>query len=356
MNARCGNIRAVAGGCLLCLSMVAGCLREPVQTPYQQLEAAGEQVVEQLVKARRALGDGNYTRALGMLDSLLLNIPDLPEAHYLRGEILLQLYKLDEADAAFKETVTHDPYHRGGWYKRGHVAIEKGQYHQAISMYRRQQEAVLSSPDELRTYYEDEDASVLTLTWMQIGRSYELLQVADSARWAYEEALALDSTQAQANAWLANLYDEEGQTDEALHYMRRALHYDSGNPDFAYQLGTLLFENGNLEESLPLLEHVIAVQPWNPGAHYNLGRALIALGREEEGRPYLALTEKLQNLDQEIDLARAAAASYPNDPARWQKLANLLGYAGRREEQRQALAVARAVAQHADAQIRADTQ
>lgn len=312
--------------------------------------------MQQLVEARRAVENGKYATGLGLLDSLLLDVPDLPEAHYLRGDILLLLYKLDEADAAFKETVTHDPYHRGGWYKRGHVAIEKGQYHQAISMYNRQKEVVLSSPDELRTYYDDEDASVLTLTWMQIGRSYELLQVVDSAQWAYEEALALDSTQAQANAWLANLYDEVGQTDEALHFMRRALQYDSGNPEFAYQLGTLLFKNGNLEESLPLLKHVIAVQPWNPGAHYNLGRALIAVGREEEGRHYLALTEKLQNLDQEIDLARAAAASYPNDPARWQKLANLLGYAGRREEQRHASAVAQTILKDAGKDESKDAQ
>jgi tetratricopeptide (TPR) repeat protein len=157
--------------------------------------------------------------------------------------------------------------------------------------------------------------------------------------------LALDSTHAQASAWLANLYEEEGRMAEALSYMQRAWRYGRGNLEFAYELGTLLLEQGRFEEAHPLLERVTTAQPWNAGAHYNLGSTLIALGHEEEGQRLLAVTDQLQDLDQEIAYAQAAVARYPDEPARWRVLAELFGRAGRREEQQHAYLVARSLAQ-----------
>ena len=88
-------------------------------------------------------------------------------------------------------------------------------------------------------------------------------------------------------------------------------------------------------------------RPYDAGARYNPGRALKALGREEEACSHLEATEALQYLDQEIEQARAAAARYPDDPARWRALAAWLGHAGRHVEQRQALAVARVASRKA---------
>jgi tetratricopeptide (TPR) repeat protein len=339
--------RQAAATGVLVLLVVAGCAREAVPTPDERLQAAGAHARHLLTQAREATNAGEYAAALGLVDSLLNVAPDLPDAHYQRGHILMQLYQLEEADEAFKQAVALDPYHRGGWYRRGHVALEQGRYREAIRLYHRQTDVILSSPKALREYHRRTDETALPQSWVQIGRVYELLQRPDSARWAYEEALALDSTHAQANAWLSGLYEEEGRIQEALAYIRRAWRQEPQNPDFAYQLGTLLLEQGNLTEALPLLEHVVAVQPGNAGAHYNLGRTLIALGRAEEGQQHLALTNDLQDLEQVIGYARAAVARFPDDPARWQTLADLLGRAGRREEQQQAYAVVRALAQNA---------
>jgi len=340
---------AVLGG-LLFLLVVAGCNREPIPTPYDRLQAVGKDAMQLLTQAREATNMGQYTVALGLVDSLLSVAPDLPDAHYQRGEILMKLYQLDGADEAFKQTVALDPYHRGGWYRRGHVAIERGHYHEAIRLYHHQKEVILSSPKVLREYHRRTDETALAQSWLQVGRAYELLQRPDSARWAYEAVLVLDSTHAQANAWLAGLYDEEGQIQQALTHIRRAWRQEPRNPDFAYQLGTVLLEKGSPEEALPLLEYVVSVQPWKAGAHYNLGRTLIALGRAEEGQQHLAVTDQLQGLDQAIGYAYATVARFPDDEERWRTLAELLGRVGRREEQQQAAAVARALAQNAEGQ------
>jgi tetratricopeptide (TPR) repeat protein len=334
--------------------MVAGCGGEVVPMPAERLAAAGEEAVALLGQAREATRSGRYAEALVLVDSLLGVSPALPEGHYQRGLILMELYQIEAADTAFAQTLAHDPYHRGGWYKRGHVAFEQGDYQKAITRYQRQRTVTLSSPKALRAYYRETDPTVLAQSWLQIGRAYELLHRPDSARGAYEEVLAIDSTHAQASAWLSGLYAEQGQTAEALAHARRAWRHARGNPDFAYQLGSLLFENGSLEEALPFLQHTAAIQPWRPGVHYNLGRILTALGRLEEGQRHLAVTDRLQVLDQEINQARAAVAGFPSDPARWRTLADLLGRAGRREEQQQALAVARTLIQNAEAQPRSN--
>lgn len=354
MNKRRASLSAAVVGCLLW--MAPGCAREPVRTPAERLQAAGEQAVELLAQTRQATNAGQYVEALGFVDRLLSVAPELPEAHYRHGHILMELYQLEAADAAYAQAVALDPYHRGGWYKRGHVAFEQGQYREAIRRYQRQREVIESSPEKLRQYHRQTDETALPQAWLQIGRAYQLLQRPDSARWAYEEVLALDTTHAQASAWLAGLYDEQGRTQEALMHARRAWRHGKGNPDFGYQLGTLLFKNGSLQEALLLLTHTAAAQPWRPGVHYNLGRILMALGRTEEGQRHLAVTDQWQELDQEIDQARAAAARFPNDPARWRVLADLLGRAGRRDEQQQTLAVARAVAQNAEEQTPSASQ
>jgi len=343
------NRRALKG--LLFMLVVFGCTREQVTTPDERLQAAGEHAAGLLTQARQATNAGNYTKAFGLVDSLIRAAPDLPDAYYQRGYLLMQLYQLEAAQEAFREVVALDPYHRGGWYHQGHVFFEQGRYREAIRLYHHQKEVILSSPKALRAYHRRADETALPQTWLQIGRAYELLQRPDSARWAYEKVLALDSTHAQANAWIAGLYDEEGRTQEALASLRRAWLKGQDNPDFAYQFGRLLLKNGQLQEALPLFNYAAARQPWMPGVYYNLGRTLIALGRREEGERHLAVTDQLQELDQQIDMVRAGIARYPDNVARWRELADLLENAGRRVEGQQVREVVRTLTQYVDEEV-----
>lgn len=356
MGERQVYIQAVAVGCLLCVLALPRCMQETVRTPAERLEAAGGSAAELLVQSRQATSEGQYPEALALADSLIAMAPDLPAAYYQRGQILMRLYQLEEADEAFEQTTELDPYHWGGWHQRGHVAFEQGSYYEALRRYHRQREVIESSPENIQAYYRPMHEAALPQVWVQIGRTYELLQKPDSAQMIYEKVLALDSTHAQANIWLADLYENEGRIEEALIHARRAWRQEQKNPEIAYQLGRLLLKNEQPAAALPLLEYASSVQPWEPGVHYNLGRTLIALGRTEEGQQYLDATDEMQDLDQAIDQARAAAAQYPNDPARWREVARLLGRAGREGEQQQALAVARALTEGAATNTPAATE
>ncbi len=328
-------------GCFAAWLALAGC-GAPAQTPAERLQAADEDVRRLLVDAREEEAAGRYPEALALTDSLLSRAPDLPEAYMLLGSVRMRTYQLALADEAFARAMALDPYLRDGWFRRGHVAFEEGRYSEAIRRYRLQREVILSSPEPVRAFYRRTDAAVLSRAWTQTGRTYELLNLPDSAAWAYREALARDSTHAQAHAWLAELHDEAGRTEEALSHARAAWEQDREQVDFAYRLGALLLKTGDAERALPLLERAAYAKPYESSFRYNYGRALIALGRLEEGQRHVDATEALEDLDNQIGMARAAAAYYPDDPARWRALANWFAQAGREAERRQALEIARA--------------
>ena len=316
----------------------AGC-QAPAQTPVERLQEAGQEAAALLGQVRVLSQEGKYAQGMALADSLVQRAPALPEAYYERGLLLIQLHQLDDADLDLERAVTLDPHHRGGWYQRGHVAFEQRNYREAIARYDRQRAVIESSPGDLRDFYKQVDQTALPQIWLQIGRSYELMNVADSATWAYRHALALDSTHAQAHGWVGELLKQEGELDAALDHSRKAMYYSGGHPDFAYQLGLIYFERGALEEAIPLFDRVVKQQPWNASAHYNLGRSLVGMGRSEEGQAHLNRVDPLQDLDQSIEYARAAVSQFPDEPARWRQLARLLDQAGRVQEQQQVLHV-----------------
>ena len=317
----------------LCIVAATGCQLQSAQTPVDQLQEAGEGAAALLGQVRSAAQEARYALAIELADSLIGLAPNLPQAYYERGLLLVQLRQLEAADSDLEAATVLDPHHRGAWYQRGHVAFEQRDYREAIARYEQQRQVIEQSPRSLQTFYEETDQLALPQIWLQVGRSYELMNVADSAKWAYTHVLRLDSTRAQAHAWLSQLLKAEGDLKSALQHSQKALYYNNGNPEFAYQLGMLYFENGDLEEAIPLLDRVVVQQPWNASAHYNLGRSLVGSGRMQEGQEHLDQVEHLQNLEQNIEYARAAIARFPDDPGRWRQLSQLLGQAGRVQEQ-----------------------
>lgn len=275
---------------------------------------------------QRAYGQETYDVALALADSAARYAPYLADIPFLRGLIFSKLNRFDEAQAAYERVLELDPAYRSAWFNLGHNAFLQGQYRDALGFYQKEAATLDTSPE----------ASPLLL---QIGRAYARLGVPDSARRAYEQALAADSANAQAYHWLSELDAQAGELAQALDHARRALRLNPDHPEYRYGVGGLLFRTGAVEEAVGHLEAVVRQQPWHAGAHYNLGRALMTLGRRDEAQSYLKKADRLQSLNADIALAQLATFQYPMDPNRWAQLAALLGQAGRRDEARQAASV-----------------
>lgn len=306
---------------LLILALVVAC------------ESSREEVVSPAVRTllwdfQNAYERSQYTRALALLDSAVLYAPQYARLHYLRGDVLSTLYRFDEADASFARVQEIDPRYPSAAYRRGNNAFFVGQTRQALGHYYREQKVVGRPAD-------------VSAVWAQIGRTYARLGVADSARTAYEKAIAADGTNDQVWEWLAELSEDAGQLDSALRRIQEAIKLDPDRPSYQYLAGALQYRMGDFDSALVHLEAVIAAEPWHPGAHYNLGRSLMALGRTEEAAVHLAATDRLQALQADIVLAKFAARQNPQGQSEWSVLGMLYEEAGQFEEARHAHRIAR---------------
>lgn len=315
----------------------SGC-RSAEQTPVQQ--QIDPEVAPYIAEMQRATGRSDFEAALAFSDSALQHDPDLAVVHFLRGNVFTEMSQLGEAQAAYERVLAIDPYYRGTWFKLGNNAFLQGQYREAIARYEKEQEAMARSPEQVKAYYRNIDREARPAVVLQKGRSYQLLGEPDSARAAYERALALDTTNANAHAWLSELMEEEGEYEEALAHARRALVREPANVDYQYRVGSMLFKMGKTEAAVPYLQSVLQRHPWHEGANYNLAQALLRLGETEKAQRFLERADTLQALQAEIAQAQAAVYQDPDRVDRWTDLARLMLQAGRYDEAERALGAA----------------
>lgn len=288
-------------------------------------------VRELLWDIQRAQQGNNYTGTLALVDSALAVAPRYPSLYFTRGQLLSKLYRFDEAQAAFEQALELDPGFVGAAYHLGNNAFFVGRHRDALRYYWRERERIKESSPK----------PALTSVLLQLGRVYARLGIADSARWAYEESLAVQENNAQAWAWLAELSEDAGRLEDALAEARRAFALEPENVEHQYLVGALAFRLGALGEAEGHLRGVVSQAPWHAGAHYNLGRCLLALGREAEAAPFLAATDSLQEFQANIILATFAVERNPANRERWLELATLYLQTGQQKEAREALVIAR---------------
>ena len=273
-----------------------------------------------LVEAQRALRQADFASALALADSATQHATTdqtafLADAQFLRGRIFSEARRYDEAEAAYREALALNPDVRGAWFNLGNNAFRQQLYQEAVGHYQREQAAYPTS-------------AVL----VNLGRAYTELGVADSARWAYEKAIATDASQPYAYARLSQLYEEEGRFEEALHQAQQALQHDPENLNYRYLVGALLLQTGQPEAAIEYLQPVAEQLPQHAAAQYNLGQALSRLGRPDEARRFLAAADSARALEDDVARWTSLVEANPNEPARWATLAYALRRAGRFDE------------------------
>ena len=273
-----------------------------------------------LVEAQRALHRADFASALALVDSAEHHATSdqasfQADVHFLRGRIFSEAKRYDEAETAYREALALNPDVRGAWFNLGNNAFRQQQYREAVDHYRRER-AAHPSPALL----------------VNLGRAYAELGVADSARWAYEEAIAADASEPSAYARLSQLYEDEGRFEDALQQAQQALQRDPDNLNYRYLVGSLLLQTGQPEAALEHLRPVAEQRPQHAAAQYNLGQALIRLGRTDEAQRYLAAADSARALERDVEQWTALVAADPDEPARWATLAHALRSAGRYDE------------------------
>jgi len=259
-----------------------------------------------LVEGSKALDRGNYQRALALADSAEKYEPNLPLISFFRGSVYAEQNKLGAARTAYRTVLELDSTYPEARLKLGNIAFDRGKFRTALRLYRGEQKV-----------------SATSALHVKIARTYQKLGVADSARTAYEEALALDSTNANAHMMYGQFLEDQGELETALTHSRRALALNPENTNYQFAVGSQLYRTGHLEEAARHLERAADQRLLHSAAQYNLGQVLRRLGRTEEAERYFARADTARRLIEEISSAQEEASRNPNRVGSWVKLGEL---------------------------------
>lgn len=303
----------------LCIAAIAcflaGCAQEsdaPPPTRTEALRASLDLNVQRfMLQADAAWREGNYLHALALTDSVERYAPDLADTYFLRGRIYTDLNQLEVANAAYATALAADEAYRGAHMNIGINHFRRGRLRDAIGAFRRE-EAV--EPN--------------THLYLEMGRTYAKLGMADSAQWSYEQSIRIDSANTTAHMWLGQLHEEMGDFETAISLSKRAAEIRPESVDYRYVVGTQLFRTGEVEKAIAHLRAVVEERPWHHGAQYNLGQALMRLGEEAEAEVHLALAEEAQQIQQEINEAHDAVNRNPSEVQNWLDLSDVHRRAG----------------------------
>ena len=277
----------------------------------EKRRVADSRVKPFLVKGSKALGAGNYQRALAMADSAAQYDPDLPLISFFRGNVYAEQNKLDAARAAYRRVIERDPEYPEAHMKLGDIEFDAGKFRTALRLYEKEEAVAPTSP-----------------LYVKMARTYGELGGADSARRAYEKAIALDSTNANAYMMYGQFLEDQGELEAALAQSRTALELDPDNTNYQFAVGSQLFRTGHLEEAAKHLRRAADEQLLHSAAQYNLGQVLQRLGREEEAEYYLARADSARRLIDQISSAQNRASRSPDDVSSWMRLGELYREAG----------------------------
>jgi tetratricopeptide (TPR) repeat protein len=207
---------------------------------------------------------------------------DAAMAHFHAG-------RMEAVEAVAAEIVAHAPAHAGAHHLLGIVAINRGQYQQAVDFLRRSialdatQSRVhnnlgialsgLRRPEEAIECFRQ----AVTLeprnadAQLNLGKLLHQQKKLNEAAEAFERAIAAKPDHLAALLCLAVISAELGKRDQEVACFRRAVALDPNNHEHHYNLGTALQAQGALAEAADCYQRALAIKPNHTPSHFNLG-------------------------------------------------------------------------------------
>ncbi len=97
-----------------------------------------------------------------------------------------------------------------------------------------------------------------------------------------QKALRINPDEVTANINMGHLLLKQGKTEEAIFYFQRALRTDPRHPVAHYNMANALLSKGMIGEAIFHFQEAVRINPDYAEAHYNMGNALASEGRNEE--------------------------------------------------------------------------
>jgi tetratricopeptide (TPR) repeat protein len=224
----------------------------------------------QINKAFRQDEDGQHEAALRTLDEVIAQHPDNPEVHGRKAQLLYQMDRPDEAEAALQKALDLNPQYPFGNYLRGRFRHFEGEYPGALLLFRKA--ADLYDPDAreaLGTVY----ASIFDCE-MRLNRPV-------AARAALQIALRLDPSPEEYRKALEAVFGPESALPLAArreYKFKAAAATAPSEQRSAWTRALQTAATGKLTDARGGFERLTADRPDDAPAWYNLGLTRTWLG------------------------------------------------------------------------------
>jgi tetratricopeptide (TPR) repeat protein len=164
---------------------------------------------------------------------------------YSRGYDLEQAGRAEEAIAAYREAIRHNPKFFLAYYQLGDLLIDEGRPDEAVEALRK---AAALFPEDADTQY------YLGMALNDAGHHEEALQ-------ALNKALALGADDANTHFEIGHTYDEMGQLDRAIASYEEALRHDPELADAHWNIGLAKQAQGKLREAQEAFRRARQIDP-----------------------------------------------------------------------------------------------
>ena len=173
----------------------------------------------------------------------------------------------EESIAIFEHLVQSNSNNVELLIQKGHTARRHDHYDLALLSY---QKALAIEPDHPTTSY-------------YLGITFDRLDRKQDAEAALRRSLTYNSGDAYALNYLGYwLLEENGDPEEALGFIRKAIEIQPQNGFFMDSLGWGYFKLGRLKQALIFMERAVMLRPVDPLITDHLGDVYAALGRHRE--------------------------------------------------------------------------
>ncbi|MGI9265194.1 MAG: tetratricopeptide repeat protein, partial [Gammaproteobacteria bacterium] len=210
--------------------------------------------------------------------------PGYAPAQVRTGRVLLELDRVDEAEAAFKAALQRDNGMAAAFAGLGQVEFARGNYPQAIERY---EHALSIQPEATQLHYR------LGLTYRAMGDTEkakaELAKAGERMPSIPDPILGFLQAHSQgAEHFLSagRMAEQAGRIDGAIQFYDVATTIEPGNIDALMRLGQLQGASGDLVGALSSFGKVHAIDPANASANFYIGSLLEQRGEELEAESY----------------------------------------------------------------------
>lgn len=145
--------------------------------------------------------------------------------------------------------------------------------------------------------------------WVSLGILHRREGYPEHAEVAYREALKLDRNNPVAMSNLADLYEAQGKSEEAQHYLSRVREHRMSNPFYRFRLANIAFENGDYKDAIKNLKYAIRQKNDEDQFYYLLSLSYLMAGDKPQAQKWMKeahdvakATEDRQRYNRKLDL------------------------------------------------------